>query len=203
MASTWINWVGLLIACLAALLWGVSSGQPDVLSIVMSVISVGVVGYAIADNWSLTSSGNNANSIASANSRHMGFVWALGALGLLFSYTLFIEWKEWLVFTGVFGLVALLVVGFAFIVGNGNDTLASSETDKGEDALLKLARYLTIAQLVGMVATMIGLAVDGKIPASVQPNSAWHDWAANVIFFYGALMLAAISANALYTSAKK
>ena len=203
MASNWINWIGGLIACLAALIFGVSTQRPDVLMLVMSVISVIVVGFVVADNWSMVTHGKNQTAIGGANARHMGFVWSLGALGLLVSYTMFLEWKEWLVFTSVFGGVALLVIGFSILMERSAANAGALESDTGDDALLKLARYLTIGQLIGMIATMIGLVVDGKMPASAQANPGWYDWAGNIIFFYGALMLAVISANALYATSKK
>jgi hypothetical protein len=46
----------------------------------------------------------------------------------------------------------------------------------------------------------LGLIIDGKFPVTVSKHIEWQDWAANNIFFFGALALAAITANALYTS---
>ncbi len=59
--------------------------------------------------------------------------------------------------------------------------------------MLKLARYLTLGQLAGMIIAMIGLVADHKMPRDPQKP----DWAASTIFFFGAASLAAISANAL------
>jgi hypothetical protein len=67
------------------------------------------------------------------------------------------------------------------------------ETGREDETMLKLARYLTIGQLVGMLITMIGLVIDDKMPRDPQEP----DWAANNIFFFGAAALALISANAL------
>ncbi len=63
--------------------------------------------------------------------------------------------------------------------------------------LLRLARYLTLGQLAGMIIAMLGLIIDDKMPRDPQEP----DWAANAIFFFGAAALAAISANALRSHA--
>jgi len=196
MASSWIIWLLALFGSVGAAVLGVLSGRPDVLGLIMSVICVLVACVAIAENWHVTSSGASKTTVAAINARHMGFVWSLGALSLFLTYAFLLEWKEWLVFTGVFITIAFVCLAFSVIVEHNG---GSSDSATGDDALLMLARYLTIVQLVGMIVTMGGLALDGKIPASTQANPGWYDWAGNVIFFYGALSLAAISANALYT----
>jgi hypothetical protein len=63
-----------------------------------------------------------------------------------------------------------------------------------DDTLLTIARYLTIAQLAGMIIAVVGMIVDHKMPRDFREP----DWAANAIFFFGALALAIISANALW-----
>ena len=141
MASSWIIWMLALSGSVAAALLGVWSGRPDVLAIVMSVISVVIVSLAIAENWRMTSAGMSETSVASANSRHMGLVWSLGALALFFTYAFLLEWKEWLVFTGVFVTVAFLCLAFSVIVDKG---AGAKNGATGDEALLKLARYLTI-----------------------------------------------------------
>lgn len=201
MASSWLYWLVALAICVGATIGGVSTGRPDVLMLVMSVISVGVVGWIIAENWQLYKANTPMPMIAAATGRHMGFVWSLGALGLLITYTTFLEWKEWLVFTGAFSAVAIMSLAFSVMVTSRPRETgdAVAEAAPGDDAMLKLGNYLAIVQLVGMIVAMIGLVLDGKMPASTDANPGWYDWAGNVLFFYGALMLAAISANALYT----
>ena len=60
--------------------------------------------------------------------------------------------------------------------------------------MLRIARYLAIVQLVGMVVTMLGLIIDGKMVRFLTLR--FTDWAANNVFF-GALGIAVISAYAL------
>ena len=61
--------------------------------------------------------------------------------------------------------------------------------------MLRIARYLAIVQLAGMVITMLGLIIDGKMVRFLTPR--FTDWTANNIFFFGALGIAVISAYAL------
>jgi hypothetical protein len=68
-----------------------------------------------------------------------------------------------------------------------------------DDAILNIARYLTIGQLAGMVIAMVGMIIDDKMPR--DPSEP--DWAANAIFFFGAAALAAISMNALWGPAPR
>ena len=51
------------------------------------------------------------------------------------------------------------------------------------------------------LVVMVGLLIDGKMTRFLVPRHG--DWAANNIFFFGALALAVISAYALKTSAPK
>jgi hypothetical protein len=64
-----------------------------------------------------------------------------------------------------------------------------------DDGLLKLLNVLAKVQLVGMVVTMIGLVIDGKMTRFTVARH--QDWAANNIFFFGAAALALLSVYAL------
>ncbi len=69
-----------------------------------------------------------------------------------------------------------------------------------DETMLKIARGFSIFVMVAMLITMFGLLVDGKMwrfttVAGLRRGS--QDWAANNIFFFGAMALAAISANAI------
>jgi hypothetical protein len=73
----------------------------------------------------------------------------------------------------------------------------------GDETMLKLARYLAMAQLVGAAVVMVGLLVDGKMwrfKTAAGQRAGWEDWAANNIFFFGALALASISWLALQST---
>jgi nitric oxide reductase large subunit len=67
-----------------------------------------------------------------------------------------------------------------------------AEQDTEDPALLNLARILAIVQLAGMLAIMVGLLIDGKMQRFVGAK-VHSDWAANNVFFFGAMALALIS----------
>jgi hypothetical protein len=52
-----------------------------------------------------------------------------------------------------------------------------------------------MSQLAGMILVVVGLLIDGKMVRFLDPR--YTDWAANNVFFFGALALAAISGHAL------
>jgi hypothetical protein len=68
-------------------------------------------------------------------------------------------------------------------------------TVKKYATMLRWARFLAILQLVGMIVVMLGLLIDGKMVRFLNPRHT--DWAANNIFFFGALALAVISGYGL------
>jgi hypothetical protein len=61
--------------------------------------------------------------------------------------------------------------------------------------MLKVGRILTILQFAGTVVAVIGLLID---PDKQFLNTAKLDWAAQTVFLFGAIALAAISAAALF-----
>jgi len=134
------------------------------------------------------------SKLASINAGYMTMLWAWGGLGIAATYLLLPElhelnwWrKEWWQFVLGFGGAAVMSGVFAY-------KLSNDESDKGsETTLVRYSRYLAIGQLVGTIATMIGLIVDGKM------DFGWIDWSANNFFFAGAAGLAALSWIAIST----
>jgi hypothetical protein len=106
---------------------------------------------------------------------------------MLLTYLFVLSWHEWWQYVLGAGAIAALCFGFAAMMQR--DAAAGRE----DATMLKLARYLTLGQLGGMIIAMLGLIIDNKMPRDPQEP----DWAANTIFFFGAAALAAISANAL------
>jgi hypothetical protein len=124
--------------------------------------------------------------VAGNSAGHMAIVWAWGALMLFITYgTGVLAWKEWWPFFVAFavagGLCLLLAVAL-----------------KKYATMFRWARYFAVIQFVGMIAVMLGLLIDGKMMRFLNPRHT--DWAANNIFFFGALALAAISGYALKTN---
>lgn len=127
--------------------------------------------------------------------KHMGLVWSWGALALLVTYaTDILSWREWWQFFIAFAVLA----GLSLFL---SATLRKDAQSGGRDEMLiKVARGFSIFIMVAMLITMAGLLLDGKMwrfstVAGMRRGS--QDWAANNIFFFGALALAAISWNAI------
>ncbi len=158
------------------------------ISIVVALASIAETRMARADQPS------NEAGVAVAL-RHMGLVWTWAALGLLVTYAFdILQWREWWqFFIAMFVLAGLSL----FLSATVRKDAESGSTDQ---TMLKIARGFSIFVMVAMLITMFGLLVDGKMwrfttVAGLRRGS--QDWAANNIFFFGAMALAAISANAI------
>ena len=150
-----------------------------------------VAGFAVRQCRALLAKGASASEIASSNAWYMGIVWSWGTLAIIATYgTGVLVWREWWHFVLAFAVASGLSLYFANALKK--DALAGKE----DETMLRLARYLAIVQLVGMVVTMAGLIIDGKMVRFLTPR--FTDWAANNIFFFGALGIAVISAFALH-----
>ncbi len=190
-------WLVFLIISLSAIVLVAWRKDPHLHAIVASIIGFVWAGLGIAQNWSTRNAGANEFRVASETAQQMGFVWGWGAAALFLTYAFVIQWKEWITFVSAAAVVAVVCLAFSAILRR------DGEKDSSDKTMLNLAWYLTVGQLVGMLAAVIGLVVDGKIPAQLKTHQAWQDWAANNIFFFGALALVGISANALYSMRTK
>ena len=127
--------------------------------------------------------------------RHMGLVWTWGALALLVTYaTDILSWREWWQFFIAFFVLAGLSLFLSATLRK------DAQSGAGDEMLVKVARGFSIFILVAMLITMAGLLIDGKMwrfstIAGMRRGS--QDWAANNIFFFGALALASVAANGL------
>lgn len=143
----------------------------------------------------LRRAGAGQSAIAANTAKYIGMVWAWGALGLAFTYpTGVLVWREWPHF-----LAACVVLGgtcFALSAMLGKDAAAG----KDDPTMLRIGHYLGIAVLVGMLAAIAGMLIDGKMVRFMTVR--YTDWAANNIFFFGAIAMAFISGHALLTKSK-
>lgn len=133
--------------------------------------------------------------------RHMGMVWCWGAISLLVTYAFdILSWREWWQFFIAFFVLAGLSLFLSATLRKDDDTGVVDES------MVKIARAFSIFVFIAMIVTMVGLLVDGKMwrfttIAGLRRGS--QDWAANNIFFFGALALAAVSWNAIGLTGKK
>lgn len=149
-----------------------------------------VAAFAVRQCRILLAKAASASEIASSNAWYMGVIWSWGMLALIAIYgTGVLVWNEWWHFVLAFAAAAGL--SFYFAAALKRNALVRKE----DETVLRNARYLAIVQLVGMVVTMLGLIIDGKMVRFLTLR--FTDWAANNVFFFGALGIAVISAYAL------
>ena len=159
-----------------------------------AVMAMFLAFVASRENDKALAKGENASTIGAINARYMGLVWVWGAVVLVITYGSVLEWKEWWQFFAVTVVIAGLCLFFSAILNK--DASSGSE----DSTMLKIARYLAIAQLIGMSIAAVGLILDGKLVRYQNPR--YTDWAANNVFFFGALALAMISFIAIRSHGK-
>jgi hypothetical protein len=157
------------------------------------IVNLLLVAVALSERRTLSAAAAAASKIESVTARYMGLIWIWGAAALVLVYTLVLQWREWPLFSAFFAGAGLMSFGFS--------AMLAKDAAKGKDdpTMLRLGRYLAIGQLVGMIVTMIGLAID---PDKEFLDTSDVDWAGNGIFLFGALALAIVSAHALIDGKK-
>jgi hypothetical protein len=183
-------WLAALVVGVATTVLAATFRNPGLHIALVAVVCFSLALYADNERRRLTAAGTPAARIASANAMSMALVWTWAAMSLLLTYVLILHWGEWWQYVLGAGVVAGLCFGFAAMLAR--DAASGSR----DEAMLKLARYLTIGQLAGMTLAMIALVLDSKMPRALDKP----DWAASTIFFFGAAALAAISLNGLRPS---
>jgi hypothetical protein len=187
-------WVVSLAIGVGAVFWGVATGQPWPALGLTALACLMFTGIAAWQRGRLVARGSGRAALAGTDAQSMALVWAWACVTILLAYVLVLDWHEWWQYVAGAGVIAVICLLFSAMMAK--DAAAGRE----DETILRLARYLTMGQLVGMVAAMIGLVIDNKMPRDPQNP----DWAAQTIFFFGAAALAVISLNALRgTSARQ
>ena len=163
---------------------------------ISAAVSISFALIYVRENESIRMAGAKQAELDANAARFSGIVWAWAALALTVTYgTGLLVWREWLIFT----IACVVLAGLCLIFG---DLLRRDMARGNEDqTMLRLGRYLTMLQFGAMLLTMVGLVLDGKMTRYLNPR--FTDWAANDIFFFGALALAAISGYALNTKQRQ
>jgi len=183
-----------LTVSLSAIVISAAAGKPEILMAMTGIVSLVMAIMGLREDHALRAKGASRSEIGASNARYMGLVWVWAAIGLLMTYFFLpTVWREWWHFFLALVLVGVLCLFFA--------TAMQRDADKGstDDTMLKLGRLLTYGQLAGMLAVVAGLLID---PNKRFLDVQFPDWAANNIFFFGAIALAAISANAILSDRK-
>lgn len=155
-----------------------------------ALVAMGLAIQFMRANQALRAAGANQSAVAANTSNYVGYLWAWGAGCLLTVYpTGILVWREWLHFS----LACVVLAGASLLFGS----MLKRDADAGREdpAMLKLAHRLAIVLLVGMIITIIGFLIDGKMVRFLNPR--FTDWAANNVFFFGAFSLLAITGYAL------
>lgn len=195
-----IIWIVTISVSVSAVVIAAAARASEVHGYATGIVSLAIALLAIYEHRKLLDRGASEREVAASTARHMGLVWAWGALSLFVTYQPMLEilrWPEWGAFTIAASALAALCLLFAVILKREATSGAADTT------FLDLARYLSVGQLIGMVIAIVGLMLDGKFPAKVKADLNWQDWAANHVFFFGAIALAAITINALYAEYRR
>lgn len=157
---------------------------------VTAIVSLGIAIAAVrAQRREAGGTGSRA-ALAASTARYVGLVWIWAASALLVTYEVLLTWREsW---TFVIGLAIVGAVCLLLAILFDRD----AKTKKEDASILGLARTLNVLQVVGMLIAVIGLIADSKFGPSAV-GTARPDWAANNIFFFGAIAVALIGAHAL------
>ena len=190
--SSMVVWlIGITLSiCILVVLAGADMGYAH--AFVCVAINVAVLFLASRDNEALAANSANEAEVTAHNARYVAIIWAWAALVMATTYTAVLSWNEWWHFVVGFAAAA----GFATLLSSMLKASAN-EPDKRE-RLFKVARVFAWVQIVGMIVLAIGLIVDNKMdklgisPFGVRNNPP-EDWAANNVFFFGGLALAAVS----------
>jgi hypothetical protein len=177
-----------LTASLIATIMISAEERPGLLIIATAIAALAWVLMAIRERRSVTAAGASPSKIGAATARYMGVVWLWGAVSLFVIYVFILTWHEWWQFFAAFAVVGALCLGYAALLER------DANAGRDDETMLGLGRYLAIGQLIGMIATVIGLAID---PDKELYWPADGDWAGNIIFLFGSLALLAITAHAL------
>ena len=177
--SSMIIWVAAFVAGAVGLLLAAVAGMPWT----HAAIALATIGFvvltALRDNRSAIESGAGRAQLASRNARFIGTIWCWAALSILIMYgTGVLHWREWLTF----------VIGCVVAAGL---SLFLSSLLRGEESnspVARLARGFGALQAVGMVATIGGLWLDGKLLRFTR-----EDWGAHNVFLFGALGILVIT----------
>jgi hypothetical protein len=188
-----VAWVLIFALGLAGVYYAAGAKEPLALLASAAFVNAVLVAVAVTERGALSRAGASRSKIESVTARYIGLIWLWGAAALVLVYVFVLSWREWPHFSAAFAGAGALALGFSALLAK--DAAAGRE----DDTMLRLGRYLAIGQLIGMIATLAGLAIDPDKEVLYPVDS---DWAGNGIFVFGALALAIVSAHALIDGKK-
>ena len=190
-AMSWLFGMGASVAALVVTA-ALKPGMPGLAYVHMAVAGATAVAMTLAARPQSREPAVGVADRAAAASvglQHLGLVWTWAVLALLATYAFVLQWREWWHFVLAFALLAGVCLWLAAALRK------EARSGARDDTLQKLARTVAMIHLGVGVITMLGLIIDGKMVRFLVARH--HDWAAQNIFFFGAMALAAISWSAL------
>lgn len=191
MTSSLVIWMSTLTVSIVGLVLCAARNAYYLHMAIAAIVAIFMALTAIYEARAMRAGGASATAIAAANARYMGLIWTWGAVALFVTYNFILSWKEWVPFFVAFMVAAGLCLYFSATMRKDD------EAGTRDPVMKKIGRYLTIAQVVGMGIVVLGLLVDGKMSRFLKARPGWEDWAANNIFFFGAVALMLIGIHAL------
>jgi hypothetical protein len=184
-----VIWMTAITLSIVLTILSAAGGDPLLHLAVTGAISVAIAVVGMQTRRRLEAEGASRSALVASTSRTVALVWIWGGLAMLITYQYILVWREWPAFVIGFLLVGGLCLALSMMF--------QKDADAGHDdeGMLKFARLLNVVQMVGMLIAMIGLVLDGKF--SFGLTFIKNAWAANNIFFFGALAVACLGAHAL------
>ena len=162
---------------------------------ITALITLAIAIVAVQAHRQLMAQSASRSTLAASTSRYIGLVWVWAGSAILVTYEFILTWKEAMPFIVGLMVVGGLCLGLAIVF----DRHSQAGTD--DETMLNLSRTLNLLQMVGMLIAVVGLIADGKF-RFIADGTLRADWAANNIFFFGALAVALIGAQALISEKK-
>lgn len=188
-------WMFALTISLALTILSAAAGMPMLHTAVTAMVTLAIAIVAVqADRGLQGKALRSARAASTARFMGLGWVWAGTAVFVTYQFVLH-GWAEWWQFA-----TGLMLAG-ALSVVLSNLLQRDADAGREDEGLLKIVRTLNVVQIVGMLIAAIGLVANHKFTLGM--SAARPDWAANNIFFFGALAIASIGVHALAAETRK
>ena len=182
-----------LVASVFVMITGAGRALPLLSGGAAAAFAVVVIGAGIGINKPLWRSGAmgalicTAPDAAQRNARLMALAWAWGAAAMAGVYTLGgLRWYHAWQYGSAMALLGVIALVYGLVIERSSNPATKR-------VLLTSGLQLTLVQAVAAAGGVIYLLASGKLLA-FRP-----DWAANQIFLFGGLAIAALSTMAAYT----
>jgi positive regulator of sigma E activity len=193
--SSLVIWMFALTISLCTTILSAAAGVPSLHLGVTAIVSLAIAIVAVQAYRELAAERTSRSALAANTARYTGLVWIWAGIAIFVTYNYILSnWREWWQFSAGTLFVGCLCLTLA--------VMFQRDADEGHDdeSILKVARLLNVIQIVGMLLAVIGLVADHKFDFGM--SAARPDWAANNIFFFGALAIACIGAHSIASDKK-